>query len=143
MTASWFPRVAVCVFCIALLCTLSGSVAAQEHSSASNSIVTVTDADNGKDIEINAGQTLRVELASNPSTGYDWTLSGDPAPLKLIKSFHQNNKQGANRPGAPRTAVFQLRSPSPGAANVTFVYRRSWEYNVAPAKTFSVRVNVR
>ena len=28
-------------------------------------------------------------------------------------------------------------------ATLTLVYRRSWEYNVPPIKTFTVRVNVR
>lgn len=92
---------------------------------------------------MNAGQTLRVKLPGNPSTGYDWTLSGDPAPLKLVKSFHQANKKTPGMAGAPRIAVFDLSAGSAAKVNLTFVYRRSWEYNVAPAKTFSITVNVR
>lgn len=117
--------------------------AARQSSSASGSVVTVTDADNGKAIELNAGRTLRVKLQGNPSTGYDWTLDGDPAPLKLIKSFHQANKKTTGMAGAPQSAVFDLSAGSAGKANLTLVYRRSWEYNVAPARTFSITVNVR
>ena len=40
-------------------------------------------------------------------------------------------------------SVFQLSANSAGLATLTFVYRRSWEYNVPPAKTFAIRVNVR
>jgi predicted secreted protein len=104
------------------------------------SIVTITDADNGRDIELTTGQTLEVKLKSIAGTGYAWTLSGDPAPLKLTKTSTQRSKK---TPGAAQTSVFQLSANSAGLANVTFVYRRSWEYNIPPAKTFSVRVNVR
>jgi predicted secreted protein len=45
--------------------------------------------------------------------------------------------------GAPQMSVFQFSAASAGLANLTLVYRRSWEYNTTPAKTFSVRVNVR
>ena len=137
MTTCRFSRITC------LIIALCMAVAANGHSSTSASIVTVTEADNGKAVELNAGQTLQVKLASNPSTGYDWTLDGDPSPLKLVKSFHQANKKTAGMPGAPQTTVFKLSAASAGAANVRLVYRRSWEYNVAPAKTFSVRVNVR
>ena len=142
------PRLLSLCVCSALsvglavaLCAAAFHAAAQ--TSASGSVVTVTDAENGKTIELSSGETLRVKLPGNPSTGYDWTLDGDPAPLKLIKSFHQANKKTTGMAGAPQTTVFQLSAPSAGAANVTFIYRRSWEYNVAPAKTFNVRVNVR
>jgi hypothetical protein len=45
--------------------------------------------------------------------------------------------------GGMQLSVFDLTANGPGVSNVTFVFRRSWEYNVAPAKTFTVRVNVR
>jgi len=105
-----------------------------------DSLVNVTEAENGKDIDITHGQTLQVKLKSIAGTGYAWTLSGDPAPLKLTKTFTQRSK---STPGAVQMSVFQLAANSAGLANVTFVYRRSWEYDVPPAKTFSIRVNVR
>ena len=106
-------------------------------------MLTVTDADNGKDIDITSGQILQVKLKSNAGTGYAWTLSGDPAPLKLIKTSTQHSKNTSGKAGAPQMSVFQLQATSAGLTNLTFVYRRSWEFNVPPAKTFSIRVNVR
>ncbi len=108
-----------------------------------DSVVTVTEADNGKDVDLTTGQTLQVKLKSIPGTGYAWTLDGDPAPLKLTKSFSQRSKNTTGMAGAPQMSVFQLSANSAGVATLTFIYRRAWEYDVAPAKTFSIRVNVR
>jgi len=143
MTSTPSSRLAFCALAIGLTIALGGAVAAKEQASASVSDVTITEADNGKSIEVNAGQRLLVKLRSNPSTGFDWMLSGDPAPLKLKKISHVKNSQSSTMPGSPRTTVFELSVGASGVANLTFLYRRSWEYNVPPARTFSVRVNVR
>ena len=105
--------------------------------------VTVTDHDNGKDIDLPSNQTLIVKLASNPSTGYNWTVLGDPGPLKLQKTSYRKNSKSAQVVGAPGVQTFQFSAGSAGIANLNLAYRRSWEYNTPPVKTFSLRVNVR
>lgn len=130
------------VWLVLMAASAVGTVQQPTSSAAAPSAaITVTDKDNSKDIDLTAGQTLIVKLQGNPSTGYAWSVSGDPAPLKLTKSYHERNKSGMA--GAPQVAVLRFVASSPGVTNLTLVYRRSWEYNVAPAKTFSIRVNVR
>lgn len=128
-----------------ILASICGTVTAQQAADAkkSESVVGVMEADNGKDIELNTGQTLRIKLKTIAGTGYAWALSGDPAPLKLTKTYTQKSNSTARRAGGPQMSVFDLSASSAGLANVTIVYRRSWEYNIPPAKTFTVRVNVR
>lgn len=104
--------------------------------------VVLTAHDNGKDIDLTTTQTLVVRLESNPSTGYGWTVVGDPAPLRLGKASYQKNAKSGTV-GAPGNQVFRFSANSAGMANLTLAYRRSWEYNVPPAKTFTVKVNVR
>jgi len=112
-------------------------------ANASSPTVTLTDQDNGKDVDLTTGATLIVKLKSNPSTGYAWTVSGDPSPLRLEKTTYVKNSKSSKAVGAPGTQVLRFGVSSSGMATLTVVYRRSWEYNVPPAKTFSVRVNVR
>jgi inhibitor of cysteine peptidase len=137
-----FPQLTVAVL---LLIASASLTVAQQGNDTRNSkpAMALMEADNGKNIDLNTGETLRIKLKTIAGTGYSWTLSGDPAPLKLTKSYTQNNNSTARRAGGPQMSVFDLSASSPGLANVTFIYRRSWEYNVPPAKTFSVRVNVR
>ena len=106
-----------------------------------SSLMTVTDQDNGKTIDLAKGRTLAVELASNPSTGYSWEMKGDPAPLKLISSkFEQQDQSG--KAGAPGAQQFRFEATAAGASTLKLVYRRPWEKHVAPAKTFTLNVNV-
>lgn len=136
------PNIAVLLMVVALA-SLRGTASAQQaaDSKKNEPIVAVMEADNGKDIDITAGQRLRIKLKTIAGTGYAWTLSGDPAPLKLTKTSTQRSKN--QQPGGAQVSVFDLTASSAGLANVTFVYRRSWEYNVPPAKTFGIRVSVR
>ena len=112
---------------------------AQKKTISSSPPVTITDAQNGKDVQVTSGQILIVKLAGNPSTGYSWGVSGDPAPLKLEKTSYENN---TSTPGAPQTAVFQFTAASKGAATLVLLYRRAWEYNVQAVRTFRVNVRV-
>lgn len=134
---------------LALLCLSTGMMAEALQTAASaspkapSSTVTVTDQDNGKDIDLTTGATLIVKLKSNPSTGYGWTVSGDPSPLRLEKSTYVKNTHASKTVGVPGMQVLRFSASSAGMATLTVVYRRSWEYNVPPAKTFSLRVNIR
>ncbi len=127
-----------------VLCTgVGGQQTATLAAKAPSNDVVLTENDNGRDIDLTTNNTLIVKLSSNPSTGYAWSVAGDPAPLKLQKSTFRKSKAKNGMVGASGTAVFQLTASSAGMTNLTLVYRRSWEYNVPPMKTFSVRVNVR
>jgi inhibitor of cysteine peptidase len=114
---------------------------AKMQSAPSN--LTISDKDNRTNVDLTTGQTLIVRLPSNPSTGYAWVVNGDPAPLKLTKSFSVRSKGTSGMVGAPRTAVLEFNAASSGVTTLTLLYRRSWEYNVAPTKTFTVTVSVR
>jgi inhibitor of cysteine peptidase len=105
--------------------------------------VTITEQDNGKDIDLTTGAVLIVKLPSNPSTGYRWSVAGDPAPLKLERTSFSKGAPKSGALGASGISIFRLSASSAGLSNLTLLYRRSWEYNIAPAKSFSVRVDVR
>jgi inhibitor of cysteine peptidase len=105
--------------------------------------ITITDQQNGKDVEVPAGGTLVVRLPSNPTTGYSWAVAGDPAPLRFMKT--RNLKSNASEPslGAPGVQELKFGAPATGISKLTLEYRRPWEHGGTPAKTFSVKVNVR
>ena len=102
--------------------------------------MTVTDQENGKTISLSKGATLIVQLASNPSTGYSWAVKGDSAPLKLVSSDHKQDQSG--KIGAPGTQQFRFEATASGASTLKLTYHRPWEKGVAPARTFTLHVNV-
>ncbi len=134
----------------ATLCLVLGCAAeawqtpsAKSPAKAGSQAVSINDEDNGKDVDLTSGGTLLVKLGSNPSTGYSWAVAGDPSPLKLEKTSYRKNPAASKTVGAPGVQIFQFDASSAGMATLQLIYRRSWEYNVAPAKTFKVRVEVR
>ncbi len=130
-----------------IICLASVAPAQQGSSTtkakASSPDVTLIERDNGADADLTIGSALIVKLPANPSTGYSWAVVGEPSPLKLQKSAFHHGTGKSNAVGASGTSVFHFSASSAGMATLTMVYRRSWEYNVAPIKTFTVRVNVR
>src|SRR5690242_5907025 len=76
------------------------SSAAAQHAKAGPNAkpapaITLTEQDNGRDIDLNAGETLIVRLPSNPSTGYNWIVAGEPSPLELQKSTFQKKSSNS------------------------------------------------
>jgi inhibitor of cysteine peptidase len=127
------------LFSLMLVAQPPQSPGAQQTSTSS--VIAIADQDDGKDIDLPAGDTLVLRLTSNPSTGYSWAIKGDPSPLKLVKSSTKKTGQNGHAVGAPVTQEFRLTAVSAGMASLTLEYRRPWEHNVTPAKTFQVRVN--
>ena len=129
------------LFSLMLVAQTPQSRSAQQKGASS--VVAITDQDNGKDIDLPAGDTLVVRLKSNPSAGYVWAIKGDPSPLRLVKSSTKKTGQTSRAVGAPATQEFRLTAASAGMASLTLEYRRPWEYTAGPAKTFKVKVNAR
>ncbi|MFZ0914739.1 MAG: protease inhibitor I42 family protein [Candidatus Korobacteraceae bacterium] len=141
MTRIAIVALALPLFSLMLVAQPLQSPDAQQKNASS--VVVITDQDNGKDIDLPAGGTLAIRLNSNPSTGYSWAIKGDPSPLRLVKSSTKKNGQNSHVAGAPITQEFRLRAVSAGMASLTLEYRRPWEHDVAPVKTFQVRVKAR
>jgi inhibitor of cysteine peptidase len=133
----------------AWLCAASVMMAQQPAASAPTaakiaaSVMTVSEQDNGKTIELTKGATLVVELSSNASTGYSWSVQSHSPLLKLVKSDYQEQKQPAQLAGAPGVQTFQWRVTTSGTATLQLEYRRSWEKSVPAAQVFSITVQVR
>ncbi|MGA3316152.1 MAG: protease inhibitor I42 family protein [Candidatus Korobacteraceae bacterium] len=141
MTRIAIAALALLLFSLMLVAQPPQSPGAQQKSTPS--AIAITDQDNGKDIDLPAGDTLVLRLKSNPSTGYGWAIKGDPSPLRLVKSSTQENGQTSHAIGALVTQEFRLAAVSAGMASLTLQCRRPWEHNVTPVKTFHVRVNAR
>jgi inhibitor of cysteine peptidase len=130
------------ILLLAISASALQTAASSKTAQPASSTTTITDQDNGSDVDLSAGGTLIVKLPSNPSTGYGWAVAGDPAPLKLQKRSYQKNTK-SHAAGAPGMQILQFSASSTGMGNLVVEYRRSWEYNTPPAKSFNVRVNVR
>ncbi|MEV0245725.1 protease inhibitor I42 family protein [Nocardia sp. NPDC050712] len=101
--------------------------------------VTVTEADNGQERRLEAGQRLIVRLASNPSTGYSWQLAAalDQNVVRQIGDREYVSEEPV-MPGAPGTEQWTFTAVAAGVTQVRMDYARPWEQGVEPAQTFSL-----
>ena len=104
--------------------------------------LTLTETDNGKDFTLPKDGLLLVRLPGNPSTGYSWVLDVDPAPLVLVTTDYVRGNEPQGIVGAPGTEQLRFKPAATGTAKITLAYRRPWEKDVPPAKTFSITVHV-
>ena len=98
--------------------------------------------DNGKIVEMNAGDTLKISLAGNPTTGYNWYVgSMDSAILSQIgdPSF----KASSDAMGAGGVVTLTFQATIAGQTSLLLEYKRAWETGVTPLQTYSVMVVVK
>jgi inhibitor of cysteine peptidase len=84
------------------------------------------------------GDTLDVVLQSNPSTGYCWKLEPSISPWLVLADTQY--KASSSLMGAPGFSTFHFVALSPGKCEIFLEYKREWEKDVPPIKTFAVSI---
>ncbi|MEU8899564.1 protease inhibitor I42 family protein [Nocardia sp. NPDC048505] len=100
--------------------------------------MTVTEADNGQERTLKAGQRVALRLPSNPSTGYGWqVVEVDDNVVEQVGDREYVSDQPV-MPGTPGTEVWTFAGRAAGVTQLRMEYKRPWEQGVEPAKTFSL-----
>ena len=99
----------------------------------------LTEADNGKTIEVTVGQELEVILEANPTTGYTWAVA-EPAEEQIIRQRGEIEFVPASKAlGAGGVQIIRFEVVGAGQTTLKLIYHRPWE-SVEPLHTFSVTV---
>ena len=110
-----------------------------DDSSADSAAIVVDSSQNGGAIALATGATFAVELAGNPTTGYEWTVSqADPAFLRLVESTYAPDSSAI---GSGGLYTFRFETLQPGTTPLTLLYRRSWETTPSD-QTFSLTLRI-
>ncbi|WP_327120310.1 protease inhibitor I42 family protein [Nocardia sp. NBC_01730] len=129
---------------LVLLLGLAVMGCGSNDSSAADPVVRVTDADNGQERGLHAGQRLVVTLPSNPSTGYSWRIAElDDALVKLdgVADFEPDPTVPV-APGSGGSTVWTFVGAGTGVAQLTMDYARPWEQGMEPTERFSLTIKV-
>ena len=104
---------------------------------------TLTDANNGQPATIKVGGRIVVELEANPTTGFTWEASNlDTTILKQLGETVYKPASSTPLPGSGGTQVLRFEAVAPGTTTLTLIYHRTFETNVPPAKTYTIKVTV-
>lgn len=107
-------------------------------------VVSVTMADQGKTIEMKPRQKLQVVLDSNRSTEFSWSVeSMDEKLLKQISEPVYLPESKHEMVGGKGTEAWLFSAIAPGDQLLRFLYRRPFEPNVSPARTFEFTVRIK
>ena len=103
----------------------------------------LSEADNGKNIEVHTGDIIRITLESNITTGYSWENADkvDQDILALDSNDYVSDPNPEELDGVGGNTVIVYRALKPGKAKIDLVYLQSWEPSESDTK-FSVTVEV-
>ncbi|HZR37470.1 MAG TPA: protease inhibitor I42 family protein [Nevskia sp.] len=97
--------------------------------------------DNGRLVHLHPGNHFKVQLDSNPSTGYSWQVAdADPTMVRPGKVTEVPPEHPL--PGSPETVVLEFQVLRPGHSALTLAYRQPWATDAPPARTYALDLSV-
>lgn len=93
-------------------------------------------------ITIGAGREFALALAANPTTGYEWQMTGTPAAgvASLVGSQYSVDPNGAV--GGGGTSTWTFRTVAAGQTTISLTYARPFVANDPTARTVTWTVTV-
>merc|ERR1711871_640410 len=96
-------------------------------------------------MQLGAGNTVKVFLPGNPTTGYSWTCATElpNANVQLLSQYYVAAATNGPMVGGGGQEVFLLKAKAKGVVQLDFAYRRPWEgADVQPARTAKLSLTV-
>ena len=103
-------------------------------------MTTLGPADDGHDIGVARGATLRITLPENATTGYRWAIDAVPKALRATAAAADYSSPLI---GAPGTASFDFTAIAAGSGDLVLKRWRPWEADNGVIDRWRVHVTVR
>ena len=99
--------------------------------------------DSGQAIGIGVNQEFVIAIGANPTTGYDWEVSLDETILELVEKTYKLAEEAEHEiVGAGGVDYFRFKALKAGEAEITMVYKRSWEEPTPQDETKVFTINI-
>ncbi|MBP8980941.1 MAG: protease inhibitor I42 family protein [Syntrophobacterales bacterium] len=103
--------------------------------------IELTEKDNGAVLKLQPGDQVAVRLSGNPTTGYTWELAAISVNI-LEPGLEPEYVRDSDLIGAGGRYTFRFTARSRGYTRIILAYRRTWEKEAPPVKTFEITVDV-
>lgn len=100
---------------------------------------TYSGSDNGKTITVNSGDTFKVRLDENPTTGYSWNMTVDNGLQIVSDRYVPNSTQLLGSGGYHE---WTIKAVSNGTYKVSGIYKRPWEPVSGSEQRFTLTVKI-
>jgi inhibitor of cysteine peptidase len=125
-----------------LAAVLAGIVVAAISGCSARPALVLGAKDEGRQIELQTGETLTINLEGNPTTGYTWELVESKGAI-MRQIGEAEFKADSDLVGAGGMQTLRFEAVTEGQMELTLVYHRPWETGVEPLETFTVQVTVK
>lgn len=97
----------------------------------------------GDEVIVPEGDTFRLSLGSNPTTGFNWSEAAQISNAAVLKQVnHEYIAPDGSMPGASGKEVWEFQTLEKGEATVYLEYSRSWDGGEKAEWTYTVTVKV-
>jgi inhibitor of cysteine peptidase len=104
-------------------------------------MASLTEADNDRTLDVAVGETVRIRLPENATSGYRWAI--DRVDADVIEAAGPDPHYAANAVGSGGEVAFSFTPTKTGAAEIVLKYWRHFEGDRSVQKRFRVRLNAR
>jgi predicted secreted protein/putative hemolysin len=116
-------------------------VAAVTTAAEGKKMVTLTDTDNGKSVDIAQGTRFAVQLRENPTTGFEWNATVSSG-LEIQSSDYQQDKAAKGMVGVGGMRSWVIVAKDLGTHKFSATYLRSWEPVTGNETAYRANINV-
>jgi predicted secreted protein len=105
--------------------------------------ITATEKENGSRLELHRDDVLTLKLECIPGTGYSWQISrNDASVMKPPDKPEYQRADNRKAMGAVEYGIFRFKALAKGTNILELQYKRIWEKEKEPLKTFRVTVRI-
>jgi inhibitor of cysteine peptidase len=97
----------------------------------------MSEADDGRKINVAVGETLELELPEISGTGFKWAFTSSAESILTLEKEYSAG--AATVPGSGRMRCWRFKAIAPGDATLELVYARPWEKR-APVRSFNAKL---
>ena len=98
----------------------------------------LSESDQGAVVQAQTGDLIEVRLHEMPAGGYRWVADGPLGPV--LEAIDPTFEFAEGRVGAVNSVSFRFRVMAAGTSAIRLSYRRPWETDEPPLKTYEATI---
>lgn len=99
----------------------------------------LTEADNGRTVDLRVGDSIRLSLSENATTGYRWAI--ERLDRDVVEEIGSQPHPSRGAIGASSNVTFDFMTKKAGSGEVALKYWRHFEGDGSIVKRFRLRLN--
>jgi inhibitor of cysteine peptidase len=100
----------------------------------------IVESDNGRTVDVRLGESVRINLPENATTGYRWAI--DRYDEEFIEALATEPRYTANAMGSGGEVALIFQGKKIGAGKIVLKHWRHWEGDSSVINRFHISLNV-